>query len=187
MEKMDLSRLTAYAKAFTGLTPEKEALLIEAGPDIKSGLPEVTQHFYDTLQTIERTAPYIEGRLEQLKSTHLAWLQGLFSGPFDTDYTQAMYRVGAVHVKVGLPVEFMSGGMSLITQELIELIGRTYGEDASRCRAVLKALNGVMGFSLLIMQQSYQNASLAAELERFLSITGMSRSLFENLAGAYRS
>jgi hypothetical protein len=97
-----------------------------------------------------------------------------------------MYRVGAVHVKVGLPVEFMSGGMSLIAEELIELIGRTCGEDASRCRTLLKALNGVTGFSLLIMQQFYQSSSLAAELERFLAITGMSRTLFENLAGVYR-
>jgi hypothetical protein len=78
---MDLSRLTAYAKAFTGLTPEKEAVLIEAGPAIKPELPGGTQRFYDTLQTIERTAPYIEGGLDQLKSTHLAWLQGLFTAP----------------------------------------------------------------------------------------------------------
>lgn len=186
MEGNNFIQLTDYAKAFTGLTPEKETMLKAAGTAIKPGLPEVTDRFYTTLQSIERTAPYIEGRLESLKSTHQSWLEGLFTGPFDAAYTQAMYRVGEVHVKVGLPVEFMSGGMSLIGDELIALVHRTFSDDPSQAQGLLKAINSVMGFSLLIMQQSYQNSSLAAELERFLAITGMSRPLFENLAGAYK-
>jgi truncated hemoglobin YjbI len=186
MEEIDFTQLTDYARSFTGLNREKEALLQAAGEAVKPGLPEVTERFYSRLQSIERTAPYIEGRLESLKATHLAWLQGLFSGPFDAEYTQAMYRVGEVHVKVGLPVEFMSGGMSLIGDELIALVDNTFADDSSYVRELLKAVNAVMGFSLLIMQQSYQSSSLVAELERFLAITGMSRTLFDNLAGAYR-
>ncbi len=187
MEEKDFAQLTDYAKSFTGLDADKEALLQAAGPAIKPGLPEVTERFYTTLQSIERTAPYIEGRLEALKATHKTWLEGLFSGPFDAGYTQAMYQVGRVHVKVGLPVEFMSGGMSLIGEELIALVDRTFNDDPGYARELLKAVNAVMGFSLLIMQQSYQNSSLAAELERFLAITGMSRALFDNLAAAYQS
>jgi truncated hemoglobin YjbI len=187
MEEKDFEELTTYAKAFTGLTADKESLLQEAGASIKPSLAEVTERFYDVLQTIEQTAPFIEGRIDQLKSTHRAWLEGLFTGPFDAAYAEAMYRVGAVHVKVGLPVEFMSGGMSLIAEQLIGLVVKDCGDDTARCRELMKALNAAMGFSLLIMQQSYQNSSLAAELERFLAITGMSQTLFENLAGAYRS
>lgn len=187
MEGKDYAELTDYAKAFTGLSAEKEALLQAAGAAIKPGLPEVTERFYTALQSIEQTAPYIEGRLESLKATHRSWLEGLFSGPFDAEYTQAMYRVGEVHVKVGLPVEFMSGGMSLIGDELIALVHRTFVDEISHAQELLKAINSVMGFSLLIMQQSYQSSSLAVELDRFLAITGMSRTLFNNLAGAYRN
>ncbi len=187
MTKIDYAQLTTYAKAFTGFTPEKEALLQQAGMAIKPGLPEVTQRFYKVLQSIERTSPYIDGRLEHLMKTHLAWLEGLFTGPYDASYTEAMYQVGKVHVKADLPVEFMSGGMSLITEELIELTDRTFAGDPRTSHQMLKAINAVMGFSLLIMQQSFQNNSLDAELERFLAITGMSRTLFENLASAYKS
>ena len=187
MTEIDYKELTRYAKRFTGLTPDKEQLLLQAAAEIKPGLPEVTQRFYTTLQGIDKTAPFIEGRLEQLKSTHLAWLEGLFTGPYDENYTQAMYRVGQVHVKVNLPVEFMSGGMSLIGEELIALVGTIWGDDSQRCLNLIKAISAVMGFSLLVMQQSYQNSSLAAELDRFLGITGMSRPLFDNLAGAYRN
>lgn len=37
----------------------------------------------------------------------------------------------------------------------------------------------------MIMQQSYQESSIAEELEKFLKISGMSRTLFTNLAKAY--
>lgn len=187
MAEMDYVGLTDYAKTFTGLTPDKEALLFEAASTIKPALPEVTERFYTVLQSIDKTAPFVEGRLDQLKSTHLTWLEGLFTGPFDAGYTEAMYRVGQVHAKVDLPVEFMSGGISLIAEQLIGLIGKSYNDDPQRCLDLLAAVNAIMGFSLLIMQQSFQNSSLAAELERFLAITGMSQTLFENLAGAYRS
>lgn len=186
MAEIDYAELTRYAKSFTGLTPDKEALLQKAGSTIKPALPGVTDRFYTTLQAIEKTAPFIEGRLEQLKTTHLKWLKDLFDGPYDESYTQAMYRVGRVHVKVGLPVEFMSGGMSLISEELTTLVCQTYADDPKLCPPLLKAINAVMGFSLLVMQQSYQLSSLSAELDRFLAITGMSMTLFENLAHAYK-
>ena len=187
MDEIDYSQLTHYAKAFTGLTEEREKLLVEAGPAIKPSLQDVTERFYDTLQSIDKTAPFLEGRLDSLKKTHQVWLEGLFSGPFDEQYTQSMYHVGQVHVKVGLPVEFMSGGMSLIADQLTALIFDTYRDHPQQGPALLRALNAVMGFSLLVMQQSYQSSSLAAELERFLAITGMSRNLFENLASAYHN
>jgi len=186
MAEIDFDELTRYAKSFTGFTKDKEALLQEAGPTIKPALHGVTDRFYTTLQAIDKTAPFIEGRLVQLKTTHLKWLEDLFNGPYDEHYTQAMYQVGRVHVKVGLPVEFMSGGMSLISEELITLVCQIYGDDPNRCPPLLKAINAVMGYSLLVMQQSYQLSSLSAELDRFLGITGMSRTLFENLASAYK-
>ncbi|MCU7812672.1 MAG: hypothetical protein KZQ77_15805 [Candidatus Thiodiazotropha sp. (ex Notomyrtea botanica)] len=187
MEEIDFTELTRYAKSFTGLTKEHEILLAEAGTALKPALPDVTEGFYATLQSIDKTAPFIDGRLDALKQTHLKWLEGLFTGPYNETYAQSMYQVGQVHVKVHLPVEFMSGGMSLIANELIALVSKTYPGEPKRAADLLSAINAVMGFSLLIMQQSYQISSLSAELDRFLAITGMSRKLFNNLAGAYHN
>jgi hypothetical protein len=119
-----------------------------------------------------------------LKKTHRRWLESLFTGPFDANFTQAMYRVGEVHVEAKLPVEFMAGAMTLIVSELISLITAHYPRGASG--ELLAAINAVAGFSLLTMQKSYQSASLAEELEKFLKITGMSRVLFNKLAASYK-
>ncbi len=181
----DMDILMNYAKSFTGLTQEKEALLMAVGPQIIPELNEVTKKFYTHLSTIEQTKPFIEGRLETLQKTHEQWMAGLFSRQYDEEFTCFMHHVGDVHVKVKLPVEFMSGGMTLINNELIPLVFRLFAEDQEKCIAVLAAVNSATGFALLIMQQSYQEGSLAEELERFLKISGMSKVLFSNLAEAY--
>jgi truncated hemoglobin YjbI len=182
----DFDKLTRYAKSFSGLTPEREALLVEVGTQIKPKLPGITHDFYQQLLAIPEASSFLEGRVESLKKTHVRWMEGLFSGPFDKTYTEHMYKVGDVHVKVNLPVEFMAGAMTLINNQLIGLIVETYGDDKERCAQILAAVNAVTGMTLLVMQQSYQAASLAEELERFLKISGMSRALFTNLATAYK-
>jgi hypothetical protein len=185
MAQIDFETLTVYAKSFSGLTPARELLLLEIGPTVSPSLPRITEAFYGTLATIPATAPFLEGRLDLLKQTHLRWLNGLFTGPFDVAFATALYKVGHVHVKVNLPVEFMAGGMALIGDQLITEIDSVYQHDDQLRLNALGAINAILGFSLIIMQQSFQNSSLHEELEKFLKITGMSRKLFNNLAAAY--
>jgi len=182
----DFEKLTQYAKSFTGLTEEYELLLKEVGPEIIPNLKSVTENFYAQLSLIPETKSYLEGRIESLQAMHTQWLEGLFTNDFDTGYTESMYRVGDVHVKVHLPVEFMSGGMTLINNQLIPLVVNLFHSDSEKCTKVLSAINAATGFSLLTMQQSYQEASIAEELEKFLKISGMSKVLFSNLAAAYK-
>jgi len=182
----DFDQLTQYAKSFTGLTEEYESLLKEVGPQIIPHLAGVTKNFYEQLSAIPETEPYLSGRIDSLRAMHTQWLEGLFTKDFDTNYTSGMYKVGDVHVKVHLPVEFMSGGMTLINGQLIPLIINSFSDDTDKCTKVLSAINAATGFSLLTMQQSYQEASIAEELEKFLKISGMSRALFSNLAEAYK-
>ncbi|WP_305906760.1 protoglobin domain-containing protein [Methylomarinum sp. Ch1-1] len=182
----DFDKLTRYAKSFSGLTPELENILIEVGAEIKPKLAGVTEDFYQHLLSIPEAKDFLEDRVESLKKTHRLWLEGLFTGPFDKTYTEQMFKVGDVHVRVNLPVEFMAGAMTLINNRLIELLIDTYGDDKEYCKQTQVAISAITGMSLLVMQQSYQEASLAEELEKFLKISGMSRALFTNLASAYK-
>jgi truncated hemoglobin YjbI len=186
MADIDFAQLTQYAKKFTGLTDELEQVLIGLSVEIKPHLPDITDSFYAVLQEIPKAQPFLEGRLEALKQTHIRWLEQVFSGPYDAEYAKAMYHVGDVHVKVELPVEFMAGAMTLVSVRLNELLGDHMADDALRLKKATAAVNSALGFTLMVMQQSYESSRLAEELERFLMITGMSRTLFDNLASAYK-
>lgn len=182
----NFNELIDYAKAFSGLTPELELYLKDIGPEITPHLKAVTDSFYDQLVEIPATAKYLEGRLETLKIAHLKWMTGLFTANVDAEFAQHMYQVGDIHVKVNLPVEFMAGAMTLINNELIRIIVEIFGHDPEKCSKALQAISSVTGLTLMIMQQSYQESTIADELEKFLCISGMSRTLFANLAKAYK-
>ena len=163
-----------------------EALLQEAGECIKPELPAITDEFYRQLLTIPQAAAFVEGRVDALKSAHLRWLNILFSGPYDREYVEYMHKIGDIHVNVNLPSEFMTGAMTLINNRLIGLAVRHLGSDLEKLAAVLEAISAVTGLSLLVMQQSYHESSVAVELDKFLKISGISRTLFTNLALAYK-
>ena len=182
----DFAALAEHGKRYAGLTAEDEQLLLAMGPHIRPRLEEVTEAFYAELITIPEARPFLEGRIDSLKATHRAWLEEVFTGPYDAAFTERMHRVGEVHVAVKLPVELMACGITQVGNHLAPIVLAAHDDDALAHGRAMKAVNSILGFCLVIMQESYQSSLLAQELERFLSITGISRALFDNLAAAYR-
>ncbi|MBP0049251.1 hypothetical protein H9C73_10935 [Marinobacterium sp. AK62] len=183
MSEIDFTVLSEQAKAYSGFEAEDEALLIAEAERLSPYLQQITDAFYEELQTIPEAAPFLEGRIDALKTTHTAWLNRIFQGPYDADFAQYMHQVGVVHVQVKLPEKFMTSGIGLINKHLIPLLPEIYPQDAAKIGALLKALNAATSYCLLIMLESYRGH----ELERFMEVTGISRVLYNNLAAAYRS
>ncbi len=184
--KPDFIELTRYAKQFSGLTIEKENVLLRVKDEVAPLLGAVTDNFYDAMNDIPEAASYLEGRITGLKQTHLNWMNSIFTGPYNEEYTESMYNVGDIHVRVNLPVEFMSGGVTLICNELYKIIFELYGEDSVKTHNIISAINSALGFSLFVMQKSY-NASVDEALDKFLLITGMSEALFAKLSSSYNA
>lgn len=185
----DPDELIKYAKAFSGLTPELEDYLKEIAPEITPHLQTVTNSFYNTLSAIPTAAKYLDGRIDKLKDTHLSWLIGLFTRSIDAEFAQSMYKVGETHFKISLPVEFMVGSMALLNDEFTRLVFKVFDDNPAKCAKILRAIDAVSALSLMLMlmkmEQCYRESTIAEELERFLTISGMSRTLFTNLANAY--
>jgi hypothetical protein len=184
-DTLDFRHMCDESKQLSGMTAQDEVILRDLAGMIVPTLDGVTDRFYTILGQVPRTAAFIEGRVELLKKTHRAWLESLFTRQLDAEYTQWMYHIGSVHVRVQLPVEFMTAGMSLVLRELLVLIGESSLDAAAKTRASA-AIGSVCGFSQLVMQKSYDTGKLAGEVERVLKITGISRKLFDNLAAAYK-
>ncbi len=55
-----------------------------------------------------------EDQIRRLRSSLLHWLEGLFTGPYETAYYEKRAQIGRVHVKVGLEQRYMLGAMNLI-------------------------------------------------------------------------
>jgi hypothetical protein len=185
MQDIDYADLTQYAKDLANLSPDKERLVMESGPRIKPWLGEVTEAFYEKLIAVPKANHFLGDRIDHLKKTHQAWLEKVFNGPYDETYTAYMYKVGDIHVRVNLPVEFMAAGTTLISESLRDRIRLAYNGDCCECKDVMAVIDAALGYSLIIMQKSYQS-SMEEQLEKFLKITGITRNLYQNMAKAYK-
>jgi len=83
--RVDCVPSTAQAKRFSGLTPEHEIPLLAIGPQSDGPLKKMTDAILGTLLQIDKTLPFIEGRLDGLKASHRARL--------DTSAQGAMRRL----------------------------------------------------------------------------------------------
>jgi truncated hemoglobin YjbI len=186
MQDTELTALTRYAKALAHFTPEQENVLLTRGPELKPHLKQVTDSFYANLLAVPEAVSFLGDRVEQLKKTHLAWLETVVTGPYDDADTAYMYRVGKTHVLVNLPVEFMAGGMTLIMEAFQLCLESLYRDDPESLHRIMNALTSVLGYSLILMQKPYQLSANAEQLTRFLKITGISRELYSNMSRLYK-
>ncbi|SEB14282.1 protoglobin domain-containing protein [Marinobacterium iners] len=182
MRQIDFSHLNQQAKLFAGFDAQDEHELSRALPQLMAELDFVTDAFYAELAGIPEAMPFLEGRLDALKATHRKWLEKIFTGPYDDEFAAYMHKVGVVHVQVRLPERFMASGIGLISKHLIPVLAQQFRDDPERLGTLMKAVNGVTVYCLIIMQVSYREH----ELERFMDVTGISEALYANLSAAYR-
>jgi hypothetical protein len=151
--------LVTQGKLLSGLTPEFETRLKEIAPVVVPHLQKVTDAFYIRVLTLPATCDFLEphiDRLDDLKQMHLNWLTSLFILTIDAEFATRMVKVSDAHAGIQLPLEFMVGAIFLMNKQLIGIIVEELGDDKQRCAAALQAVNSVMGFTLIIMQQSYK-------------------------------
>lgn len=182
MRTIDFTELNQQAKLFAGFEQDDETLLNAVCAELVPHLDQVTEAFYAELMQIEEAKPFLDGRLDALKATHRKWLEKIFTGPYNEDFAAYMHQVGVVHVQVRLPEKFMASGIGLIGKHLMPVLAQSYQDDTAKLSQVMRAVNGVTTYCLIIMQTSYREH----ELERFMEVTGISEALYANLAAAYR-
>ncbi len=76
----------------------------------------IVDRFYEAIleDPSARAVLKSEDQVQRLRSSLLHWLEGLFTGPYDTAYYEKRAQIGRVHVKVGLEQRYMLGAMNLI-------------------------------------------------------------------------
>ncbi len=166
----------AEMKNFLEFGDEDIARLKAMAPIFAKHGGSITDRFYETLGRFPTTAALIEGRVDHLKVTHAQWMAELFSGDYGEAYLERRLRVGAVHVRIGLPPYYVEavmnsirlGGHDALTRELADL---------QSVEAHYASLVKILDLDLLIINLAYADE----RLNRMTKITGMSRKLVERL------
>ena len=129
----------------------------------------IARVFYDRILGHDEASRALRGGESQvghLKVTLVAWMDTLLAGPWDEAYWEQRYRIGRVHVRIGLPQHYMFGAMNVLRDELGAVAAAAL--EGERLAATRAALGKILDLELAIMLHTYRDDLLAekARVER---------------------
>lgn len=161
-------------KQFIGFDDADGANLRALAPVFAESGGAITDNFYKRLEQNPETAALIAGRVESLKATHNRWMTELFAGDYGDVYLENRWKIGLVHVRVGVSPHWVEAVVSFLRASAIELIELKVADKALQtdyARSVVRILD----LDLMIINLAYGEE----RLERLSQFTGMSRKLIE--------
>jgi two-component system, NtrC family, sensor histidine kinase HydH len=144
---------------YVGFGPADQAILRALHPSLAPDFPQVSELFYARILEYPPARDVLErgeSSVGQLRHSLVAWMEGLFQGPWDETYVERRARIGRVHVRIGLPQHYMFGAMNLLRRELSNRISRLLAPESPEHQVAQNALSRMLDLELAIMLQTYR-------------------------------
>lgn len=160
---------------FTG---EDEALLLDMKPRMDEFVEEFIEGFYEFIWMFGNTAEFLKDKdvIERHQNKISLWYKSLFSGKYDISYFTKLYRIGEIHVRLGLPTHYVNAAFNYVR---VFTLGRVYklytGQPDLTER--LEAVEKVLDINLDVLTSSYREE----EMSRFLSLSKVEKLLLRLL------
>jgi hypothetical protein len=126
--------------------------------------------------------------VQRLHGVLREWLAGPLAGEFDEAYAQTRWMLVRKLMEVDLAFEDIILIEGLAREQLLKLAQARLGMGDEDLSATVQALDKALRLDMALIHGGYTQVRDAeierATLDRFLAITGFSRSLYENLAEA---
>jgi two-component system, NtrC family, sensor kinase len=151
---------------YVGWTEDDAQIVRAVAPLLDPHLGPLVDDFYAEIERHPATRKVITGGLEQverLKSSLIAWLRELLSGPYDQGYVERRLRVGQRHVQIGLDQVYTNVALSRMRSGLMTALAANWAGDRDRLVATIRSLNKLLDLDLVKIEDAYQAAYLALQ------------------------
>lgn len=153
-------------KRYTRFEDFDTARALELVPILTPKFDRVSETFYQAILRNPRTESIFESSEQIALHQELLnrWLAGAFGGQYDESYLESRLRIGRRHAEVGLLPHFIFGAMSLIRNEIYEILSD--GEPSERGhRERIETVDRILDMELAIMIQSYWDTLMTTKLK----------------------
>lgn len=176
---MDYLTTCREMKEFVSFDDTDVANLVALQPIVEKHGPTITEEFYGALGRVPTTRSFIEGKVDRLKGTHLQWMRTLVGGEYGDAYFESRWRIGMVHVRIGLDPFWPEIVMNVIRREILAAIAAEHA-DPVRVVELAGSFLKMCDLDLLVINLSYAEE----RVRRVTELTGIKRALLENIIRA---
>ncbi len=158
---------------------EEEALILqELQPRMEALAEEFIDGFYDYIWGFGKTAQFLKNKqiIAHHRSKIKAWYINLFNGTYDLQYFTYLYKIGEIHVKIGLPTHYVNSAFTFVRTFILSNIEENFDNKRQHVREI-KAVEKVIDINLDVLTSSYREE----ELGKFLSLSKVEKSILTGL------
>lgn len=177
-------------KTCVGWDVADRARIAELQRCLDSDLTDVIEALAKQLSRFKGTQPLMANArfVQRLHGVLREWLMGLFDGTFDWEYVKGRSTFGQKLLEMDMTFEDVILLEELARGQLFGLARRKLGERPQVLSSTMSTLDKALSLDLALIYSAYREIRDTemerALLDRFLAITGFSRTLYENLAEA---
>lgn len=161
-------------KAHYRFIKEDENLLLQMKPQMESFADEFLDGFYEFIWNFGKTADFLKD--ETVAKRHRIkirqWYLDLFKGSYDISYFQKLYKIGEIHVKLGLPTHYVNAAFNYVRVFTLGRIHQQYTRETDLTER-LQAMERILDINLDVLTSSYREE----EMSRFLSLSRVEKTL----------
>lgn len=177
-------------KTYVGWDLTDQARIVELRDCMDSDFPKVIQDLGEQLVKFKDAQSLMTNKrfVQRLHSVLREWLGGLLDGAFDSEYFEGRAMLGQKLAGADLTFEDMILLEGLTRRQLFELAKERLGDHPDVLSSTMHTVDKALNLDLTLIYNTYlelRDAEMKrALLNQFLTVTGFSRTLYENLAEA---
>ncbi len=159
--------IQADSDALIGLKPKMEALS-----------EEFINSFYDYIWKFGETATFLKNKeiINYHRKKIKEWFVNLFCGQYDMNYFIYLYKIGEIHVKIGLPTHYVNTAFTFVRIFILQNL-KEECNNPKKLLKELKAIEKIVDINLDVLTSSYREE----ELSRYLSMSKGERTILIGL------
>lgn len=157
---------------------EEAKILQDLQPRMEELADNFIDGFYDYIWGFGKTAQFLKNKKiiayhrEKIKK----WFINLFCGKYDLAYFTYLYRIGEVHVQIGLPTHYVNSAFTFVRRFILTSIEENF-KDKERHIQELTAVEKIIDINLDVLTSSYREE----ELSKFLSLSKIEKNILTGL------
>ncbi len=165
-------------KAHYKFSDEEAQILKNLQPRMAELADSFIDDFYDHIWGFGKTAQFLKNKeiIANHRQKIQEWFVNLFCGKYDMSYFTYLYKIGEIHVKIGLPTHYVNSAFNFVRTFILQSIEDNFENKEQHVKEI-KAIEKIIDMNLDVLTSSYREE----ELSKFLSLSKVEKTILSGL------
>lgn len=157
---------------------EEAQILQDLQPKMQELADKFIDEFYDYIWGFGKTAQFLKNKdvIEYHRKKIKEWFINLFCGKYDMYYFMYLYKIGEVHVRIGLPTHYVNSAFTFVRTFILRHIEKDF-ENKKQYISIVMAVEKIIDMNLDVLTSSYREE----EMSKFLSLSKFEKTILSGL------